>query len=197
MPICETCRRLIGRLGPAMALALGIAAPGAADLLPDLGQPWQDSSLPPVLTTIHPDGRGLPMGSGTAALGDPLFADLCATCHGASGIEGPAARLVGADGWIGWTDPLRPWRIQSHPILLNGVGGMWPEATTLFSYIRRAMPLFAPKSLTNDEVYALTAWILWRNGLIGWSEALTHQSLPGVVMPGRARLVPAWPEAPE
>lgn len=170
--------------------------PAAGDSRPALGQPWEPARLPAVLTTIHPDGRGLPTGSGTARQGGMLYAEQCASCHGESGVEGPAARLVGADGWVGWSDPLRPVRIQSHPILLNSVGGMWPEATSLFAYIRRAMPHYAPKSLADDEVYALTAWILWRNGLSEPDDVLTSDTLPAITMPGRARIRMGWPETP-
>lgn len=74
---------------------------------------------------------------------------------------------------------------------------MWPAAPSVFAYLRRAMPLYAPKTLTAPEVYALTAWILWRNGLIGEAEPMSRAALPAVVMPGRARIVPAWPADPD
>jgi cytochrome c len=187
-------RRFAAVLCVAVA-SLAAALPAAGDPRPALGQPWDPGLLPAVLTTIHPDGRGLPNGSGNARQGGALYGDHCASCHGKTGVEGPAARLVGADGWVGWSDPLRPVRIQSHPILLNGIGGMWPEAASLFAYIRRAMPQHAPKSLADDEVYALTAWILWRNGLTGIDDALTAETLPAITMPGRSRIEMAWPEA--
>jgi len=79
-------------------------------------------------------------------------------------------------------------------VLLISVGGLWPHATTIFDYTRRAMPHFAPKSLSNNEVYALTAYLLYLNGLVDQDIALDKQTLPKVSMPGKERSVLAWPE---
>ena len=128
--------------------------------------------------------------------GAHLYQVHCAACHGAQGIEGPAARLVGSDGFFSWRDPLRPFRIAKYPLLVLSVGASWPYATTLFDYIRRAMPRQAPKSLTDDEVYALTAYLLQRNQLVDSDAVMNRDSLPRVVMPGLARTVIAWPPPP-
>lgn len=139
--------------------------------------------------TVFPDGRGLPPGSGGVNQGRTLYAAQCAACHGANGTEGPAARLVGSDGFIGWDDLLRPLRIRKYPLLIQSVGARWPHATTLFDYIRRAMPYYAPKSLSNDEVYALTAFILHRHGLVAQNAVMDASSLPKVIMPALANSV--------
>src|SRR5690606_32729835 len=117
----------------------------------------------------------------------------CAACHGAGGKEGPASRLVGSDGFFSLKDPLRILRIRKNPLLLVSVGGQWPYATTIFDYIRRAMPHTAPKSLSNDEVYALTAYVLYLNGLTDKESRLDARTLPRIVMPGRDRTVSQWP----
>jgi cytochrome c len=104
-------------------------------------------------------------------------------------IEGPAARLVGSDGFIGWDDPLRPLRIRKYPLLVQSVGARWPYATTLIDYIRRAMPYGAPKSLTSDETYALTAFLLYRHGVVNQGAIMNASSLPKVIMPGLANSV--------
>lgn len=167
-------------------------APVHADTL----QLPEGTPLPPATEaryaiTIYPDGRNLPPGAGTPRQGRQLYADRCAYCHGPSGIEGPAARLVGSDGFWSWRQPLRPLRILKYPLLVNSVGAQWPYATTLFDYIRRAMPHNAPKSLSADEVYALSAFILQANGLIDDNATMTAATLPRVVMPGKARSVDA------
>lgn len=161
---------------------------------PRLGIPVTEDDLLPLAITVMPDGRGLPDGSATVEMGRSLYRERCAWCHGPGGKEGPAARLVGEDGFFNWYDPLRPLRIASYPILLFSVGGQWAYPTSLFDYIRRAMPHHSPGSLTNDEVYAATAWILYANGLIGSDEVMHRRTLPFVSMPGRLRTLSAWPE---
>jgi cytochrome c len=143
--------------------------------------------------TVFPDGRGLPTGSGTVEQGARIYRLQCAACHGARGIEGPASRLVGTDGFIGWSDLLRPLRVRKYPLQVFSVGAMWPYATTLFDYVRRGMPMHAPKSLTDDEVYAVTGYLLHLNGLLDERATIDRESLPKIVMPGLARSVSAWP----
>lgn len=161
-----------------------------------LGQPLASSEIARFSITVFPDGRGLPSGRGSAENGAALYQSKCAACHGSSGVEGPAARLVGSDGFIGWSDPLRPLRIRKFPLLVVSVGARWPYATTIFDYVRRAMPHQAPKSLTDDEVYALTAQLLYLNGLVGLTDEMNRQTLPRVLMPGLAKTVSAWPIEP-
>lgn len=176
---------------------VGVAAAQAGAELPavGLGQPLDAAQVQRLSITVFPDGRNLPPGQGSVAQGARLYQARCAACHGARGIEGPAARLAGSDGFIGWSDPLRPLRIRQYPLHVMSVGARWPYATTLFDYVRRAMPHHAPKSLSSDEVYAATAYVLHLNGLLDAQAQLDAHSLPRIVMPARSRSVMAWPTA--
>ena len=140
---------------------------------------------------IMPDGTGLPEGEGTAASGAPIYARQCAVCHGQSGEGGVADRLVGYTPET--TPPFGPryeeWRGDG-PDVPYSVGNYWPYATTLFDYIRRAMPSNAPGTLEADQVYGLVAWILAENGLIGADDAMNATTLPAVEMPARDIFVP-------
>jgi S-disulfanyl-L-cysteine oxidoreductase SoxD len=123
---------------------------------------------------VRPDGSGLPAGSGTADQGQPIFAQKCAACHGASG-EGSsvAPKLVDPTPFMtGVTAPT--------------IGNYWPYATTVWDYINRAMPFDMPGSLSPDEVYALTAYLLSENQIIAASEVIDARSLPKVNMPNAA-----------
>ena len=128
---------------------------------------------------VEPNGAGLPQGSGTPAAGASLFAAQCSSCHGADGqgmaVAGHGAfpRLVGGFGTLTSDTPIKT------------VGSFWPYATVLFDYIRRAMPFTAPQSLSNDQVYAVTAFILAKNGIIANTAAMDAQTLPKVRMPNR------------
>lgn len=168
-------------------------APAAPPAVIGLAQPLSSEEVARYSITIFPDGRNLPPGQGSAAQGAQLYARHCAACHGAQGMEGPASRLVGSDGFIAWNDLLRPLRVRQYPLQVLSVGAMWPYATTVFDYVRRGMPMHAPKSLTDDEVYAVTAHLLHLNGLVSASAVMNKESLPQVVMPGRDRTVSAWP----
>lgn len=116
---------------------------------------------------VGPDGEGLPAGSGTPDAGKTVYTAKCAFCHGPSGTEGPQDRLVGG------RKPVKT------------IGSYWPYATTVFDYMRRAMPFNAPGSLTDNEVYAVTAWLLWRNGIIAADAVIDAKTLPGIRMPNR------------
>lgn len=124
--------------------------------------------------SIRPDGKGLPGGSGDVATGRALYAAKCASCHGANGTGGAYAPLVGAMGDTGKA---------------KTIGNYWPYATTLFDYIRRAMPYNAPGSLSNNEVYALTAYLLQANKIIDAQAIINAQTLPEIVMPARKLFV--------
>ncbi len=158
-----------------------------------LGQPLVPAQIERYSITIFPDGRNLPPGQGSVERGARLYQAQCASCHGVKGIEGPAARLVGSDGFFSLSDPLRVMRISKYPLLVLSVGASWPYSTTLFDYIRRALPRQAPKTLTDDDVYALTAYLLHRNGLVDAAAVMGKETLPKVTMPGLARTVSAWP----
>ncbi len=166
-----------------------------SNLKTDLAQPLSQNEIEKFNITVFPDGTNLPMGQGSALQGELLYQNQCSTCHGESGIEGPAARLAGSDGWFSLSDPLRVLRIDKYPILLISVGGLWPYATSIFDYIRRAMPHYAPKSLDNNSSYALTAYILFLNGIIDKETLLNKSSIMNVNMPAKERTVLAWPES--
>jgi S-disulfanyl-L-cysteine oxidoreductase SoxD len=162
------------RLGCAPALlAAVIFMTGTAGAVPDLGREVRPAEIAAEAISIPPDGRGLPSGSGTASEGSAVYQAKCAGCHGAQGVEGPADRLVGGIGTLATPKPVKT------------VGSYWPLATTLFDYIRRAMPYNAPRSLSNDEVYALCAYLLFRNGIIAPEVRLDAKTLPQVKMPNR------------
>jgi mono/diheme cytochrome c family protein len=132
---------------------------------------------------VMPDGRGLPAGKGTPAEGQALYATKCAQCHGATGREGPNDVLVGRD-------PRGSFPFSQHPKIPHTIGNYWPYATTVFDYVRRAMPPAAPGSLTDDEVYALTAFLLHANDLIAADAVMDKASLPKVAMPARPFFTP-------
>jgi S-disulfanyl-L-cysteine oxidoreductase SoxD len=135
--------------------------------------------------TIPPDGKGLPPGSGTAVQGESVYAARCESCHGEKGQSpkydrGATKRtiLVGGRGSLDTAKPVQT------------IGSFWPYATTLWSYINRAQPFDEPGSLTPDEVYAVTAYLLHLNGIIGQSDVLDARTLPAVKMPNRDGFVP-------
>jgi mono/diheme cytochrome c family protein len=141
---------------------------------PQFGQPISPADLAPWDIEILPSGAGLPPGSGTVAQGEAVYAAKCQACHGEKGAGQPNDRLVGGQGTI---------RAGTAPV--KTVGSYWPYATTLFDYVRRAMPFQDSKSLSNDELYAVSAYILNLNGIVGANDVLDAQSLPKVRMPNR------------
>jgi len=159
-----------------------------------LARPLLEKEIKSFEITVFPDGKNLPTGQGSVLQGKALYKIQCLMCHGEQGIEGPAARLAGSDGWFSFSDPLRVLRIDKYPILLISVGGLWPHATSIFDYIRRAMPHYAPKSLSDNDSYALTAYVLYLNEIIGEEVVLDKNTIMQVTMPGLERSVLAWPE---
>lgn len=135
---------------------------------------------------VRPDGKGLPPGEATAVEGAPLYAARCAACHGAEG-EGTqlAAALAGRQPGDAFD-----FAESREGEAAKTVGSYWPYAATLFDYIRRAMPFDSPGTLTDHETYALTAWVLWRNGIIDSDAVMDAATLPAVRMPARERFVP-------
>ena len=140
--------------------------------------------------TIPPDGRGLPPGRGTAAHGKPIYAERCASCHGEKGedpkyrlLTGRPRPLTTAD--VGENiDPL----VGGQPVLT--IGSFWQYATTLWGYTNRSQPFDAPGSLTADQVYAVTAYLLYVNGIVGENDVIDAKTLPQVKMPNRDGFVP-------
>jgi S-disulfanyl-L-cysteine oxidoreductase SoxD len=132
--------------------------------------------------SIGPDGKGLPPGQGSAKDGAPIFAAKCAVCHGDQGQGGKIGpRVVGGIADTETLTTLRPVR---------SVGGYWPYATTVWDFIRRAMPRDQSGTLTPNEVYAVTAFILWKSGIIQEGDVLDAKTLPKVQMPNRNGFVP-------
>jgi cytochrome c len=155
-----------------------------------LGKAISPANLAPWDIDIEPSGAGLPAGSGTSDQGASIFADDCAACHGDGG-RGATTTTSGA--------PAAPPVVSNTK--RNGIddttltiANYWPYATTLFDYIRRAMPWTSPRTLTDEQVYALTAYILAQNKLIDVKQVINAQTLPKVQMPNRNGFIPRFPE---
>ena len=162
----------------AVAALLGACATQMTDTVvptrgPNLGRTPTPQEIRAADISIPPSGAGLPAGSGDAKAGAQVYASKCLACHGEKGAGKPADALVGGIGSLATPKPLRT------------VGSYWPYATTLFDYTRRAMPLQNPKTLTDDEVYAVSAYILFLNGIIADNAPMNAQTLPLVKMPNR------------
>lgn len=140
---------------------------------PSLGVPASDAEIAAMDVSIGPDGVGLPPGSGTPKQGAEVYATKCIACHGPEGANGVNDRLVGGQGTLTSATPLKT------------IGSYWPYATTVFDYVRRAMPYPAPHSLSDTEAYAVTAYLLHLNGIIGADDVMDATSLPKVKMPNR------------
>jgi cytochrome c len=158
--------------------------PAAAGSCYGLGTTATEAQISALDIDVRPDGQGLPLGRGSVEQGATLFAQVCASCHGARGQGGPAERLVGGIGTLATPQPVKT------------VGSYWPYATTLFDYVRRAMPYDKPNSLTADQVYALVAYVLEMNGIVAAGTTLDAATLPKVEMPNRHGFIVSTP-APE
>jgi S-disulfanyl-L-cysteine oxidoreductase SoxD len=158
----------------AAALALIVFASAALAEGPGLGRLAAPDELASWDISIGPDGAELPPGRGTPKQGETVYAEKCVACHGEKGAGKPNDQLVGGRG-----------SLSGDQAPVKTVGSFWPYATTLFDYIRRAMPLNASKSLSDDKVYAVSAYILQLNGIIGEADVMDAQTLPQVRMPNR------------
>jgi len=163
----------------AAVLALGSSA--ALAQAPNLGEPFNEKDLGAWDVNAMPDGTGLPPGSGTPAQGAPIYAQKCAACHGEGGKGGRNAALVGSPPINGIDAP-------------KTIANFWGHSTTVFDFIRRAMPWMTPRTLTNDEVYAITAYILAENKIIGPSDVMNAQTLPKVKMPNADNFIIRFPD---
>lgn len=152
-----------------------------------IGRPADPVEIAALDIDVMPDGTGLPAGSGSVARGGVVYAARCATCHGSEGEGNPPAGgpLVaqGDPHQFDFADSLEQERTKT-------VGSYWPYATTVFDYVRRAMPFDQPGSLTDEQVYSVTAWLLWKNGVVEEDIVLDRVSLPRVRMPAQDRFVP-------
>lgn len=160
----------------ATAIFIGSLAPTAHAY--DFGRSPTPEEIQQWDIDVRPDGKGLPEGSGTAVHGKLVYEQHCAACHGVNGEGGIEYRLVGGQGTLASAKPIKT------------VGSYWPYATTLFDYIRRAMPYQAPGSLSVDDTYAVSAYILSLNGLLPQNGRLDKERLPKIEMPNRDGFIP-------
>lgn len=151
------------------AVLTGTLAASAADF----GRPASPEEISLWDIDVRPDGVGLPPGRGSVARGRQVYDENCSGCHGDAGQGGFADRLAGGQGSLA----------TEHPV--KTVGSFWPYATTLFDYVRRAMPYPTPQALSDDETYAVVAYILNLNGILPATATLDRSSLPGIQMPNR------------
>jgi len=148
-----------------------LASAGTPPESPALGVTVSAAQVSSADLTIMPDGENLPPGSGDAATGSQIYEANCRACHGERGQGGISDALVGGRGSLAGSNPQQT------------IGSYWPYATTLFDYVRRAMPYQSPGSLTNEQVYAVTAYLLKLNGVIGENDRMDAKTLPTVRMP--------------
>jgi mono/diheme cytochrome c family protein len=158
-----------------LLIGLVVATPATAASF-DFGHPATAADIAAWNIDVSPDGSGLPPGQGSVKIGAEVFAAHCAACHGGDGaspVDKSIGRLVGGKGTLTSGSPVPT------------IGSYWPYATTLFDYVRRAMPLDAPGSLNADQVYAVAAYLLHLNGILAEDAVLDRQNLPRIVMPNR------------
>jgi S-disulfanyl-L-cysteine oxidoreductase SoxD len=164
---------------PAVALAACVSAAAQTPDYKNVGRTPTAQEVQALDIAVGTEGKELPPGTGNAKTGALLFAQKCAACHGEN-LEGSAQApaLIGGNGTL----------ISLHPKMTTG--SYWPFATTIFDYIRRAMPRFQEGSLKNEEVYSLTAFILYRDEIIKEDEVIDAETLPKIKMPNRDGFVP-------
>lgn len=161
------------RIACALVLTVLASAADGAERRYNFGRPATEAEIAAWNIDVGRDGKNLPAGSGSVERGRALFNAKCAACHGEKGEGGLGDRLVGGQGSLNTPKPVKT------------VGSYWPYATTLFDYIRRAMPLNSPQSLDNEDVYAVAAFILYLNGLVPETATLDATSLLAIKMPNR------------
>jgi len=162
---------------------LFVASTVVADEKPGLGESVSAEEIAAVDYSVLPNGEGLPAGSGTAQSGETVYQQNCLACHGEGGTDGLNDRLVGGHGSLTSDRPIKT------------IGSYWPYATTLFDYVRRAMPFQTPGSLSNDEIYSVTAYLLYLNEIVEQDAEMNARTLPRVKMPNRDNFV--WDYAPQ
>ena len=182
--------RVLAAVGVIFAVAV-LASAQAPPQRYGFGTPAPRELVAALDIDVRPDGTGLPPGSGTTRDGGEVYMRRCAVCHGANGEGGSAEALVGGEPVA--SAPFGPtyeqWR-AGRPDVPFTIGNYWPYATTIFDYVRRAMPANAPGTLTANETYGLVAWLLMKNGIVPASAVMNAETLPRVVMPAHARFNP-------
>ena len=166
----------------ALGLACGLGGGTAVAETPGLGQPIAEGDIAAWNIDVLPDGTGLPSGSGTVKQGAAIYAQKCALCHGENGVNP-------APGFLPLVGPSKFDRIDTMKTV-----PYYKYATTLFDVIRRAMPYPMPKTLTNEELYALSAYILSLNKIIGENDVMDAKTLPQVKMPNRDNFIIHYPD---
>jgi S-disulfanyl-L-cysteine oxidoreductase SoxD len=174
----------------AIALTVSFAGSTAFGAGPNLGKPISQADFAAWNIDVEPSGAGLPPGSGTSDQGASIFAEQCAACHGEGG-KGARTTTSGAPAAPPVVSDVKRNGIDDTTLTIKNY---WPYATTLFDYIRRSMPWTSPRSLSNDQVYALTAYILAQNKLIDGRQVINAQTLPKVRMPNRDGFIARFPE---
>jgi S-disulfanyl-L-cysteine oxidoreductase SoxD len=172
--------RIARRAALAVAAIVATSAARAGDPY-GIGRPATPQEIAGWDIDVSPSGAGLPPGNGDVHMGEALFAEKCASCHGSHGEGKPMDQLVGG---LGTVADMKPHKT---------VGSFWPYAPTLFDFVRRAMPLNAPQSLTPDEVYAVSAYVLFLNGIVPEGTTLDQDNLAKIAMPNRGGFVSAYP----
>jgi len=161
-----------------VALVIGLAGGAASAERYGIGRPATEAEIAAWNIDIDRDGRKLPPGRGSVSHGREVFEAQCASCHGSRGEGGMGERLAGVRGTWATSKPIKT------------VGSFWPYAPTLFDYIRRAMPMNAPQSLSDDDVYAVSGYVLHLNGLAPENAVFDARSLAAIRMPNRDGFVP-------
>jgi mono/diheme cytochrome c family protein len=189
MTYANTVRLALAAAVAALVVTTGCRLDARDDYLGDkdpkqfnLGHTASPAEIAAVNIDVSPDGAGLPTGSGTPEQGAAVFAGACASCHGANGEGKPPAypQLIGGP---------KTFDFASDYKIPRTIGNYWPYATTLYDYIRRAMPLTAPGSLTAEQTYAVTAYLLQREGIIPANTTLDAKALAAIQMPARSHFV--------
>jgi len=151
-----------------------------AELMPALGEPLSAAQIAELDYFVMPGGDGLPDGEGSATLGEVVYRSNCLACHGDAGEDGINDRLAGGHTTLKSERPVKT------------VGSFWPYATTILDYVRRAMPYQTPGALSNDELYSVTAYLLYINDVIDKDAVINQQNLPEIRMPNRDNFVWAY-----